>query len=232
MKEDKVITQHLRDIERRIAAAAKAAGRDPASIRLIAVSKGVEEEKVRSAIKAGQNVFGENRVQETKLKYVKLRPLHAPLELHLIGPLQTNKAEEAVRLFETIQTVDRPRLAEALSAAIRKIGRTPKLYAEVNIGQEAQKAGVVPNELEMFLKFCRDSCSLKIEGLMCIPPQGDDPEPYFKNMKILADRHKLPNLSMGMSADFETAIKCGATEVRVGTSLFGVRAGHVGEQDE
>ncbi len=217
------IAEQLKNIRQKMGLAAKQAGRDPSSIDLIAVSKGQGAELVREAMKSGQDYFGENRVQEAQNKFTKLRPLHAPLKLHLIGPLQTNKAEAAVLLFDVIQTLDRPNLAEALAKAIRKAGRSPKLYVEVNIGQEPQKAGTAPKDLEIFLKYCRETCLLTIDGLMCIPPQAVDPEPYFIDMKKLASKHGLKRLSMGMSADFETAIRCGATEVRVGSALFGQR---------
>jgi len=207
------------DIER----AAQVAGRSPDSVKLIAVSKTKPEQDVRAAIAAGQMIFGENRVQEAKGKFAKLREENPNIELHLIGPLQTNKAEEAVKLFDVIETLDRPHLAEALAKAIKKTGRTPKFYIEVNAGQEEQKAGIAPGELGSFLNFCRDQCELRIEGLMCIPPQGEDPAPHFNRLKEMAMHHKLPELSMGMSADFETAIRCGATYVRIGTAIFGAR---------
>jgi PLP dependent protein len=217
------IASSLKDVKQRIAAAAKAAGRAPESVTLVAVAKGKSEEDVRAAIKAGQSVFGENRVQEAQVKYALLRKLCPQLELHFIGSLQTNKAEDAVALFDVIETLDRPKLAEALAAAIRKTGRKPRLYIEVNIGLEPQKSGVAAAELDQFLRFCRASCGLKIDGLMCIPPQNSDPAPRFKQMKELAARHGLPRLSMGMSADYEEAIRCGATDVRVGTAIFGPR---------
>lgn len=219
-----LISDNLKMIRQKMAVAAQTVGRDPATIDLIAVSKMQDEVAVRAAMKAGQNLFGENRVQEAQNKFLKLRPLHEPLKLHLIGPLQTNKADSAVKLFDTIHTLDRPNLADALAKAIRKIGRSPQLYIEVNIGAEPQKAGVTPKDFDIFLKYCRESCNLKIEGLMCIPPQGQNPEPYFRDLKNLADRAKLSRLSMGMSADYEMAIRCGATEVRIGSALFGERA--------
>jgi pyridoxal phosphate enzyme (YggS family) len=217
------ISDQLKTTRQKIAAAAKAAGRDPASVELIAICKGHDEEAVRTAIKAGQSLFGENRVQEAQNKFVKLRSLHEPLKLHLVGPLQTNKVEDAVQLFDVIETLDRPNLADALAKAIRKIGKQPKLYVEVNIGQEPQKAGIAPKDFDIFLKYCRESCGLTIDGLMCIPPQGQNPEPYFLDLKNLAERFGLKRLSMGLSSDFETAIRCGATEVRVGTGIFGER---------
>lgn len=218
-----LIRDSLKKIRQRVMSAARTAKRDPDTIKLIAVSKGQPPEAVRAAMKAGHNAFGENRVQEAKSKYAPLRPLHPPLELHLIGPLQTNKAEDAVKNFDVIQTLDRPALAEALVRAIKKTGRTPLLYIQINIGREPQKAGVDPDDFAMFLKFCRESCGLKISGVMCIPPQKGDAKKYFAQVKSLADEHKLEHISMGMSADFETAIACGATEVRVGSAIFGER---------
>lgn len=218
------IAQKLKIIHQKITAATAISKRAAGSVELIAVSKGHAEESVRDAIKAGQNIFGENRVQEAQNKFKNLRSIHAPLELHLIGPLQTNKAEDAVKIFDVIQTIDRPNLAEALAKAIKKSSRKPRLYIEVNIGLEPQKAGILPGEFDIFLKFCRESCSLTIEGLMCIPPQSSDPRPYFIQLKNLADQHGLKHISMGMSSDFEAAVACGATEVRVGTALFGERA--------
>jgi PLP dependent protein len=235
-----IIADNLAALKSRIAVAAKAAGRDPASIKLIAVSKTQPIEAVKAALTAGQKVFGENRVQEAKTKYSSftsrtppvrrslgeggsLEPRASSLELHLIGPLQTNKAEEAVKLFDVIQTLDRPKLAAALSAAMKKTSRSPRLYVEINIGSEPQKSGIPPEALENFLNLCRAKHSLKIEGLMCIPPQNVDPALYFQRLKQLADRHGLPHISIGMSADFEEAIRCGATEIRIGTAIFGER---------
>ena len=215
------IAENLATTKRAIAAAAHAAGRDPAAIALIAVSKFHDGAAVRAAMAAGQTRFGENRVQEAAEKFAALRT--SGLELHLIGPLQTNKAEEAVRLFDVIQTLDRERLAAALAKAIQKTGRQPRLYVEVNIGQEEQKAGIAPEALGDFLRLCRETYALSITGLMCIPPQAADPVPHFQMLKSLADRHALPHLSMGMSADFTQAIACGATEVRIGTAIFGAR---------
>jgi len=217
------ITADLETIRSRIAAAARAAGREPSVVTLIAVSKTKPEADVRAAYAAGQKVFGENRVQEAKTKYEPLRTEFPDLKLHLIGPLQTNKAEEAVRLFDVIETLDREKLAEALAAAIAKTGCKPKLYIEVNIGSEPQKAGIAPAALKGFLRFCREKCGLEISGLMCIPPHTDHPDPHFARMKELAAHVGLHDLSMGMSADFEAAIRAGATHVRVGSAIFGER---------
>jgi hypothetical protein len=193
--------------------------------KLIAVSKTHGIDAVREALLAGQRIFGENRVQEAQEKFPPLRAAYPDIELHLIGPLQTNKAQDAVELFDVIQTLDRPRLAEALAAAIRKTGHTPRLSIEVNIGHEEQKAGVAPEHVSDFLVYCRNRCGLKISGLMCIPPHGQDPRPYFAAMRELSKRYALPHLSMGMSGDFREAVACGATEVRVGTAIFGERSG-------
>ncbi|MDD3029179.1 MAG: YggS family pyridoxal phosphate-dependent enzyme [Alphaproteobacteria bacterium] len=191
---------------------------------LIAVSKTHPLESVREALNAGQRVFGENRVQEALKKFVPLRQDFDDIELHLIGPLQTNKAQTAVELFDVIQTLDRPALAEALAKASAKSGKRPRLYIEVNIGQEPQKAGVGPDETEAFLSLCRNTYALSVSGLMCIPPLGKEPRSYFEALKALANHLALSHISMGMSADFETAIACGATEVRLGTALFGHRS--------
>lgn len=203
--------------------AAQAAGRDPASIKMIAVSKFQPAEAVEMALAAGQAFFGENYVQEARKKFEGLRAGGTGLELHLVGPLQTNKVEEAVGFFDIIQTLDRPKLAEALAAACLKVGRVPKMYIEVNIGREPQKAGIMPEVLDVFLKQCQGEYGLDITGLMCIPPLNEDPEPHFRHLRKLADEWKLKNVSMGMSADFETAIRCGATEIRIGTAIFGER---------
>jgi len=218
-----IIARNLEAIRQRMAAAARGAGRDPGTVHLVAVSKTKTEEDIRAALDAGQKFFGENRVQEAKVKFAPLRAEYPDLKLHLIGPLQTNKAEDAVRLFDVIETLDRPRLATALAEAMKKTGCRPELYIEVNIGAEPQKAGIAPDMLADFLAFCREGCGLAVTGLMTIPPQHEDPAPSFTRLRELAERHNLPNLSMGMSADFEEAIRCGATEVRVGTAVFGVR---------
>jgi pyridoxal phosphate enzyme (YggS family) len=218
---------NLNVIKTRIADVARSDGHNPADIQLVAVSKTRSEADIRAALAAGQMLFGENRVQEAKEKFTPLRVEYPSLALHLIGPLQTNKVEDAVRLFDVIETLDRPRLAEALAKAIQKTGKTPRLYIEVNIGNEPQKSGIAPAELGDFLAFGRDTCGLPITGLMGLPPQGKDPEPYFRQFKRLKDQFNMPHLSMGMSADFESAIRCGATEVRVGTALFGARMGHI-----
>jgi len=214
---------NLDAITTRIIAAARQANRDPASVRLVAVSKFHPQEAVVEVLKAGHYLFGENRVQEAVAKFAPLRAAYPSIELHLIGPLQTNKAEEAVRHFDVIEVLDRPKLAEALAAAMRKTGRSVPCYIEINSGAEPQKAGILPEALPDFLRLCCDDYGLPITGLMCIPPQGDDPRPHFRRLKELADQHALPNISMGMSADFESAIQEGSTEVRIGTAIFGER---------
>ena len=218
-------SERLALLRQNIKHAAQKAGRDPDSVHLLAVSKGQSQAAVQEALATGQRLFGENRVQEAREKFADLRPLYPDLALHLIGPLQTNKAEEAVRLFDVIHTLDRPSLAESLTKAVRKSGRIPRLFIEINLAHEPQKAGLPPEDLSKFLAFCRTLPDLPTpEGLMCIPPQGENPAPYFTRLRNLATAHQLPELSMGMSADFEEAIRCGATCIRVGTVLFGHRA--------
>ena len=207
----------------RIAEACARAGRDPASVTLVAVSKTHPAEAVLAALAAGQAVFGENRVQEAMAKFPALRPAHPALRLHLIGGLQTNKAREAVRVADVIESLDRPKLAAAIAEAIRKEGRTPALLVQVNTGDEPQKAGVPRAEAEDFLRACRDDHGLVVSGLMCIPPVEADPRPHFAWLAGLAAKHGLATLSMGMSGDYEAAIAEGATHVRVGTAIFGSR---------
>ena len=208
----------------RIAAAAQSVGRDPAAVTLVAVSKVQPEARIEAALAAGQRVFGENRVQEAMQRWADRRAARSDLHLRLIGPLQTNKAEDAVRLFDVIETLDRPKLAGALAAAMAKTGRRPRLLVQVNTGEEAQKAGVAPGGLADLLAAARDGHGLQIDGLMCIPPADEPAGPHFGLLAKLAARHGLKTLSMGMSGDFETAIRFGATHVRVGTALFGERA--------
>jgi len=199
-------------------------GRDPSSITLVAVSKTFPAEAIEPVLAAGQRVFGENYVQEAKAKWPALRERHEGVELHMIGPLQSNKAKEAVALFDAIHTLDRPSLAEALAREMAKQGRTPRLLVQVNTGEEPQKGGVAPAELEAFLDTCRGRYGLEIAGLMCIPPAEDPPSPHFALLNTLARTHGLSLLSMGMSADFDAAIQLGATHVRVGSAIFGTRA--------
>jgi len=217
------IAERLKSVQDRIAAAAVAAGRDPRSVALVAVSKTHGIRAVQQALAAGQRIFGENRVQEAAAKFPQLRANHPDLQLHLIGPLQTNKVKEAVALFDVIETVDRPKLAAELAKEMQKTGRRPRCYIQVNIGNEPQKAGVAPHDVSALLALSRDEYRLPIVGLMCIPPADEDPAPYFARMAALAKAHHLPILSQGMSGDYPAAIAAGATHVRVGTAIFGIR---------
>jgi pyridoxal phosphate enzyme (YggS family) len=216
------IVENLRCVRDRIANAAIAAGRAPDSVTLVAVSKTKPVEAVRAALTAGQTVFGENRVQEAATKFPSLRASHR-FALHIIGGLQTNKARDAVRIADVIETLDRPRLADAVAAAIAKEGRTPTLLVEVNTGGEAQKSGVSRDDADGFINDCKGRFGASLAGLMCVPPQDEDPRPHFTWLADRAAKHGLPVLSMGMSADFEVAIACGATWVRVGSAIFGAR---------
>ncbi|MNX80336.1 hypothetical protein D3C86_1119940 [compost metagenome] len=207
----------------RIAQACAAAGRDPASVVLTAVSKTQPSEALDAALATGQRVFGENRVQEAQSHWAARRAALPDLELRLIGPLQTNKAVEAVELFDVIETLDREKLAGALAAAMDKTGRRPRVLVQVNTGAEPQKAGVLPDDADALIAAARDVHGLTVEGLMCIPPADEAPEPHFKLLAEIAARNGLSVLSMGMSGDYETAISCGATHVRVGSALFGER---------
>jgi pyridoxal phosphate enzyme (YggS family) len=213
----------LAQVRHEIAAACRAARRDPAAVTLIAVSKTFDAAAIAPVIAAGQTVFGENRVQEAKAKWPPLKEPHPGLALHLIGPLQSNKAREAVALFDAIHSVDRPSLCAALAAEIGRQGRRPLLFVELNTGGEPQKAGVLPEQADDFLKACRDTYGLAIAGLMCLPPFDEPPAPHFALTAKIARRNGLSLLSMGMSADFTTAIAFGATHVRVGTAIFGQR---------
>jgi pyridoxal phosphate enzyme (YggS family) len=213
-------TDPRRDILDRIARAAEAAGRRPGDVTLVAVSKQQPWERIAPVIEAGQRVFGENRVQEARSRWDGRRE---GLELRLIGPLQTNKAREAIGFFDVIETLDRDRLARVLAEEIARAGKAPRLYVQVNTGEEPQKAGVVPAEADAFIAACRTAYGLAIEGLMCIPPEAEPPGPHFALLARIAARNGLAKLSMGMSADFETAIRFGATSVRVGSALFGAR---------
>jgi PLP dependent protein len=193
-------------------------------VTLIAVSKTFDAEAIEPVIAAGQKVFGENRVQEAKAKWPALKAAHPDIELHLIGPLQTNKAKEAVALFDAIHTVDRPSLCSALAKEITRQNRRPLLFAEINTGSEPQKAGVLPEEADAFLRACREDYGLEISGLMCLPPIEEAPAPHFALTAKIAQRNRLKLLSMGMSADFAIAIQFGATHVRVGSAIFGPRS--------
>ncbi|MGH6663570.1 MAG: YggS family pyridoxal phosphate-dependent enzyme [Pseudolabrys sp.] len=206
-----------------IARACKDSGRDVSSVTLVAVSKNFPPEAIEPVISAGQHVFGENRVQEAKGKWPALLAKHTGIALHLIGPLQSNKAKEAVALFDAIHSVDRPSLCEALAKEIDKQGRSPLLFVEINTGAEPQKAGVLPQDADRFLETCRTDYGLTISGLMCIPPLDEAPGPHFALTAKIAQRNGLKSLSMGMSADFGVAITLGATHVRVGSAIFGAR---------
>ena len=207
----------------RIAAAAADCRRAASSVKLIAVSKTFEAADIVPVIEAGQRVFGENRVQEAKAKWPPLKTRWPDLELHLIGPLQSNKAAEAVALFDAIHTIDRPKIADAVAKEMRRQNRQLRLFIQVNTGHEDQKAGVAPEAADAFIGYCRETCGLNISGLMCIPPVDADPASHFHKLAAIAQRNGLTGLSMGMSGDFALAIACGATHVRVGSAIFGSR---------
>jgi pyridoxal phosphate enzyme (YggS family) len=213
----------LADVQRRIAAAAKAAARDPDSVHLVAVTKTFDAEHILPVLEAGHRLFGENRVQEAQGKWPALRARFPDIELHLIGPLQSNKVKEAVALFDAIHSVDRPKIARAIAAEMAAQGRGLQLFIQVNTGEEPQKAGVMPKETGSLLRLCRDELNLPIAGLMCIPPLDEEAAIHFAFLAKLAKELGLVGLSMGMSADFETAIAFGATHVRVGSEIFGTR---------
>ncbi len=213
----------LAEIRQRIAAAARAAGQDPGEITLVAVSKVQPAERIAAVLAAGHRVFGENRVQEAAARWPALRERYGDVELHLVGPLQTNKVRQAVELFDVIGAVDRPKLARKLAEAFAETGRALPCYIQVNTGAEPQKAGVLPAEADAFIAECREAHGLPVAGLMCLPPVGEDPARHFALLKKIAERNGLAGLSMGMSDDFETAIAFGATVVRIGSALFGAR---------
>ena len=217
----------LEDVRAAIARAASDCGRDVAEITLVAVSKTWPAEAVRPVLAAGHRVFGENYVQEAKAKWAGLREEFPGIELHLVGPLQSNKTAQALQVFDVIQSLDRPSLAEALAREIPKelarSGRKPRLMMQVNTGEEPQKSGIHPADVDEFLAACRDRWGLEVEGLMCIPPAEDPPSPHFAFLREIARRNRLPHLSMGMSADFEAAVQLGATHVRIGSAIFGSR---------
>jgi len=217
------VAARLAAVRARIAAAAREAGRDPADVTLVAVSKTFDASAILPVLAAGQRVFGENRVQEAEGKWPGLRERHEGVELHLIGPLQTNKVREAVALFDVVHTLDRPKLAAALAAEFARSGRRPRLFVEVNTGAEPQKAGVLPEAADAFIAACRGDYGLAVEGLMCIPPADEVAAPHFALLARIAARNGLSGLSMGMSADFESAVRLGATHVRVGSAIFGAR---------
>ena len=215
--------ERLKDVQARIADAERRAKRAPGAVSLVAVSKTFDAEEIRPVIAAGQRVFGENRVQESQGKWPALKEEFTDIELHLIGPLQSNKAVDAVALFDVIETVDREKIARALAEEMQKQGRQPRLFVQVNTGLEPQKAGIPPKETVAFVDFCRNELGLSVAGLMCIPPADENPGPHFALLAKLADQCGVRELSMGMSGDFETAIEFGATSVRVGSAIFGNR---------
>jgi pyridoxal phosphate enzyme (YggS family) len=217
------IAANLASVQARIAAAAREAKRDPAAVHLIAVTKTFGPDAITPVLDAGHRLFGENRVQEAKGKWPELRDRYAGIELHLIGPLQSNKTKEAVQLFDAIHTVDRPKIAEAIAAEMARQGKRLQLFVQVNTGEEPQKAGIMPREAAQFVRLCREELKLDIAGLMCIPPVDEEAAIHFAFLAKLANDVGLSGLSMGMSADFETAIAFGATHVRVGSEIFGRR---------
>jgi PLP dependent protein len=218
-----MVHEGLKRVLNGVTTAARAAGRQPETVTLIAVSKTFEAHEIQPVIEAGQRVFGENRVQEAKGKWPDLKQRWPDIELHLIGPLQSNKAGEAVQLFDAIHTVDRPKIAEALAREMRRQARTLTLFVQVNTGREPQKAGIDPDAADAFLAECRNVHQLEISGLMCIPPAEEDPKPHFHLLAEIARRNGISQLSMGMSGDYAQAVACGATHVRVGSAIFGTR---------
>ena len=216
----------LAEITQRIAKAATAGPRVSQDVTLIAVSKTFPAEAIVPVLEVGHRDFGENRVQEAMGKWPPLREAFPDVTLHLIGPLQTNKVAEAVSLFDVIHSLDRPKLARKIKAEMDKTGKTPHLFVQVNTGEEDQKAGIAPQDADQFIGQCRDEFGLTLEGLMCVPPVDDDPAPHFALLAKIAERNELAGLSMGMSADFEQAVRLGATHVRVGSAIFGAREGY------
>jgi hypothetical protein len=215
--------ERIAAVQEKINAAAGRSGRAAGDVKLIAVSKVFTADDIEPAIEAGQRLFGENRVQEAQGKWPELKARYRDVELHLIGPLQSNKARDAVELFDVIHTIDRPKIARAIAAGIERSGRKPRLMVQVNTGEEDQKAGVPPADTDAFVSQCRDEFGLTIEGLMCIPPVDEEPSLHFALLNKIAARNGLKELSMGMSADYESAVALGATYVRVGTAIFGPR---------
>ena len=218
------VVDHYHEVLAELKAAEAAAGRPAGAVRLVAVSKTHPAERIRPVLAAGHRLFGENRVQEAASKFPALRQDYPDLELHLSGPLQTNKVREAVALFDVIESLDRLKLAAALAAEFKRQDRRPALYVQVNTGAEPQKAGIAPADVDAFLTACRDDYGLAPVGLMCIPPADDAPTPHFALLRDLAERHGLAVLSMGMSGDYAEAVRTGATHVRIGTAIFGVRS--------
>jgi PLP dependent protein len=223
MRDPQESVARLQAVRAAISRAARDFGRDHASVTLVAVSKTFPAEAIEPVLAAGQRAFGENYVQEARAKWTPLRERYPETELHMIGPLQSNKAKDAVGLFDVIHTLDRPSLAEALAKEMARQGRRPRLLVQVNTGEEPQKGGVAPAEADAFIAACRERWNLPVEGLMCIPPAEEPPSPHFALLNKIAARSGLGTLSMGMSADFEAAIQLGATHVRIGTAIFGER---------
>lgn len=217
------LQERLNEVRSKIDAAERQSGRIAGSVQLVAVSKTFDADAIRPALAAGQHVFGENRVQESQGKWPLLKSEMAGIELHLIGPLQSNKAAEAVALFDVIETVDREKIARALAEEMKLQRKAPRLFVQVNTGLEPQKAGIAPNDVVAFIEFCRRDLGLRIEGLMCIPPADENPGPHFALLAKLAKSCGVAKLSMGMSGDYETAVAFGATSVRVGSAIFGAR---------
>jgi pyridoxal phosphate enzyme (YggS family) len=224
---DDTVAAHLRAVRARIAAAAAGVGRDGAAITLVAVSKAQPEVRVLAALAAGQRVFGENYVQEAKARWPVLRARHPDVVLHMIGPIQTNKAKDTIALFDVIETVDRPKLARVLAGEMARQGRRPACFVQVNTGEEPQKAGVLPADADPFIAECRQ-LELPVTGLMAIPPEDEEPSLHFALLADIARRNDLDQLSMGMSADYEIAVQFGATHVRVGSAIFGARPAKAG----
>ena len=217
------VLARLAQVQARIAAAVEGAGRPPGSVALVAVSKTHPREAVLQAVQGGQLAFGENRVQEAAAKFAGLRADHPGLRLHIIGGLQTNKARDAVRIADVIESLDRPRLADAIADAIAKEGRAPDLLVQVNVGDEAQKGGIAMADADGFIEACRERFGPRLAGLMCVPPAAADPVPHFAWLVACAGRHGLATVSMGMSGDYEAAIRQGSTHVRIGSAIFGAR---------
>ncbi|MBB3313836.1 hypothetical protein FHT78_005641 [Rhizobium sp. BK196] len=217
------LQERLKEVWSKIDAAGRDAGRPARSVQLVAVSKTFDADTIRLAIEAGQRIFGENRVQESQGKWPELKAETPGIELHLIGPLQSNKAAEAVALFDVIETIDREKIARAIAEEMRRQGKVLRLYVQVNTGLEPQKAGIAPGDTAAFVNFCRSELGLTIEGLMCIPPADENPGPHFALLAKLAEKCGVQRLSMGMSGDYEIAIAFGATSVRVGSAIFGAR---------
>jgi PLP dependent protein len=226
---DDLVEGNLRQVRARIVAAAAAVGRDPAEVTLVAVSKAQPDSRVIAALRAGHRVFGENYVQEAKARWPALRARYPDVALHMIGPIQTNKAKDAVALFDVIETVDRSKLARALAAEMARQDRRPACFVQINTGEEPQKAGVLPADADALIKECRDDLGLPVVGLMAIPPEDEEPSLHFALLADIAKRNGLAQLSMGMSADYETAVQFGATHVRVGSAVFGARPPRHGE---